>query len=311
MRATASSRRIIVGTASWSDPGFVEHWYPKNIPAADRLPWYAQHFEMVEVNSSFYAIPDGRMAERWCRCTPDGFTFNVKLHQLLSRHSTAAKLLPPKLRRQAETDNNGRVLLTPELERLVAQEFRPALEVMAGAGKLGSLLLQLSPSFSPRVHALQELEPVFESLGGFAFAVEFRNRHWTAPAQGDEMLRFLREHNATFVVVDAPRADHFTVMPADLNEVTTPRLAYLRLHGRDARAYTTGKTVAARFNYDYNDAEIGEIADRAQKLARSAEQVHVVFNNNARDYAPHAAARLRAALGQIVPTRSKRQAELF
>src|SRR5438105_6566236 len=79
------SGKILVGTASWSDPGFVEHWYPKKMPAGARLAWYAQHFEMVEVNSTFYAVPDPRMVERWCQSTPDRFTFDVKLHQLLSR----------------------------------------------------------------------------------------------------------------------------------------------------------------------------------------------------------------------------------
>jgi uncharacterized protein YecE (DUF72 family) len=83
------SGRILVGTASWSDPGFVEHWYPKGMRAHERLGWYAQQFEMVEVNSTFYAVPDLRMVERWCATTPDQFTFDVKLHQLLSRHSTA------------------------------------------------------------------------------------------------------------------------------------------------------------------------------------------------------------------------------
>ena len=94
------SGRILVGTASWTDPGFVEHWYPKGMPAADRLAWYAEQFEMVEVNSTFYAVPDPRMVERWCRSTPDGFIFDVKLHQLLSRHSTKVKLLPPKLQKR-------------------------------------------------------------------------------------------------------------------------------------------------------------------------------------------------------------------
>jgi len=49
------SGKILVGTASWSDPGFVERWYPKKLPAGDRLPWYAQHFDLVEVNSTFYS----------------------------------------------------------------------------------------------------------------------------------------------------------------------------------------------------------------------------------------------------------------
>ena len=99
-------------------------------------------------------------------------------------------------------------------------------------------------------------------------------------------------------------------MPPELNAITNPELAYLRLHGRDARAYTTGKTVAARFNYDYSDDEIEEVAGRAHHLAREATEVHVVFNNNALDYAPHAALRLRRALGQMIPT-TTRQAELF
>ena len=89
--------KILVGTASWSDPGFVEHWYPKKMPAGDRLAWYAQHFEMVEVNSTFYAAPDARMVERWCRSTPDGFIFDVKLHQLLSRHSTNCEIVAARL----------------------------------------------------------------------------------------------------------------------------------------------------------------------------------------------------------------------
>jgi uncharacterized protein YecE (DUF72 family) len=99
-------------------------------------------------------------------------------------------------------------------------------------------------------------------------------------------------------------------MPPELNAVTNPALAYLRLHGRDAHAYTTGKTVAARFNYDYSDKEIDEVADRARDLAEEAKEVHVVFNNNALDYAPHAAARMRKALGQMIPP-TARQRELF
>ncbi len=79
--------KILIGTASWSDPGFVQHWYPKGMRAHERLGWYAQQFEMVEVNSTFYSVPDLRMVERWCAATPDRFTFDVKLHQLFSFHS--------------------------------------------------------------------------------------------------------------------------------------------------------------------------------------------------------------------------------
>jgi uncharacterized protein YecE (DUF72 family) len=84
----------------------------------------------------------------------------------------------------------------------------------------------------------------------------------------------------------------------------------LRLHGRNAAAYLRGKTVAERFYYDYSDEEISEIAKRVKKLAGKADPVHVVFNNNALDFAPHAALRLRAALGQIINA-PPRQGEFF
>ena len=294
--------KILVGTASWSDPGFVEHWYPKGMRAHERLGWYAQQFEMVEVNSTFYSVPDPRMVERWCATTPDKFVFDVKLHQLLSRHSAAAKLLPPDLQRRAEIDVKGKVKLTPEIEEEVTRAFLRSIDVMRDAGKLGALLLQLSPAFSPKKHTLEELDQLLDATRDYQLAIEFRNRNWAIGDQLASTLDFLAKHKATFVNVDAPRAEHFTIMPSDLDEITASPLAYLRLHGRDANAYLKGKTVAARFNYDYNDSEIGEVAERSEALARKAREVHVVFNNYALDYGPRAAARLRKALGQIVAT---------
>ena len=154
------------------------------------------------------------------------------------------------------------------------------------------------------------MNDLLDSLRPYRVAIEFRNRGWCEDEQQQELLEFMRVRAATLVSVDAPSADHLTIMPSGLDEITNPAAAYLRLHGRDAVAYTTGKTVAARFRYDYDDTEIGEVAARSRKLAGGAAEVHVVFNNNARDYAPHAAARMRAALGQkfFAPART---GELF
>src|SRR5437660_1930042 len=113
--------RILVGTSSWADPGFVEEWYPPGMPARDRLPWYAQRFEVVELNSSFYAIPEVGTVARWVRATPDRFTFDVKLHRLLSRHAAAIDSLPPDIRDDVETGPRGRVRLTPELETAMVE----------------------------------------------------------------------------------------------------------------------------------------------------------------------------------------------
>lgn len=268
--------------------------------AGDRLGWYAQQFEMVEVNSTFYSVPDPRMVERWCRETPDTFTFDVKLHQLLSRHSVPAKFLPPDLQKRAQVDAKGKVVLTSEIEEAMLDAFLRPMSIMQSAGKLGALLLQLSPAFSPRKHQVNELEPLIARVRDFQLAIEFRNRNWAVGDQLGSTEAFLRKYKVSFVNVDAPSSDHFTIMPSDLDEVTNTGLAYLRLHGRDAKAYTTGKSVAARFNYDYNDDEIEEVAERSEKLAGQAGEVHIVFNNNALDYAPRAAARLRKALGQMV-----------
>jgi len=291
--------KVLVGTASWSDPGFVEKWYPKGMRASERLAWYAQHFEMVEVNSTFYSVPDARMVERWCANTPDEFTFDVKLHQLFSFHSTSAKLLPPELQRRAEIDAKGKVKSASALREAMLDIFLRSISILQREKKLGTLLLQLSPAFSPRKHEFAELEQLIERLRDHSLAIELRNRNWVVGDQLRSTIDFLRERDVAFVNVDAPAAEHFTIIPPDLNEITSPQVAYLRLHGRDAKAYLTGKTVAARFNYDYSDEEIGEVAQRARKLAEKADKVHVVFNNNALDFAPRAASRLRTALGQI------------
>jgi uncharacterized protein YecE (DUF72 family) len=188
------------------------------------------------------------------------------------------------------------------LQEALLKTFLRPMSILRSARKLGVLLLQLSPAFSPRKHELNELEPLIEMLGDYDLAIEFRNRNWAIGDQLDSTIDFVRKHRAIFVNVDAPESDHFTVMPSDVDEVTNPKAAYLRLHGRNAKAYVTGKTVAARFDYDYSDKEIAEVADRSRKVAQEAREVHVIFNNNNLDYAPRAALRLRTALGQIVKT---------
>ena len=267
----------------------MERWYPKKLPAGDRLAWYAQHFDLVEVNSTFYSAPEPRMVERWCAATPDDFTFDVKLHQLFSFHSTPAKLLPPDLQSRVETDAKGKVKPTRDVQEALLKVFLRATAIFRSAGKMGVLLLQLSPAFSPRKHELNELEPLIEMLNGYELAIEFRNRNWAIGDQLQSTIDFVRKHGAIFVNVDAPASDHFTVMRSDVDEVTNSNVAYLRLHGRNAKAYITGKTVAARFDYDYNEKEIAEVAERSRKLAKRSARVACDFQQQQ--------SRLRAAGG--------------
>jgi len=128
-------------------------------------------------------------------------------------------------------------------------------------------------------------------------AIEFRHRGWVEGERRAKTLGFLRERGAVFVCVDSPPSRHVPILPP-IDAVTDRRLAYLRCHGRNTEGYMRGRTVAERFDYDYSGEEVEGLAERARVLADEAREVHVQFNNNARDYAPKAARRMLVALGQ-------------
>ncbi len=290
--------KILVGTSSWADPGFVKEWYPPKLAARERLPWYAKRFRYVELNSSFYAVPDRTAVHKWVQETPEDFVFDVKAHRLLSRHSAPLESLPPELRDEARTTGRGRVQLTPELETALATRLVEETAPLAEAGKLGAYLVQLTPAFSPGRHRLEELDGLVAALKPHRVAVELRHRGWVSDKRREDTLRWFADGEVAFVDVDAPPEDHFSIMPSGLDAVTADGLAYLRLHGRNGEGYLKGKSVAERFGWRYDDRELEEIGDRVQGLAEQAAEVHVAFNNNRGDDAPTAAQRFRSLLGQ-------------
>jgi uncharacterized protein YecE (DUF72 family) len=292
--------RVVVGTASWADPGFVAEWYPPDLPARDRLPYYAERFEAVEVNSTFYAVPAQSTVARWAKQTPDGFTFDVKLHRLLSRHSAGCSSLPKDLREAVRTTPRGRVKLSASLERDLAAAMLDAVAPLADAGKLAAFLLQLSPAFGPRDHALDELEPLLELVAPRPLAIELRHAGWTREHRVQGTLEWFEASGAVWVATDMPHGDHMTIMPP-VDAVTSPRLAYLRAHGRNLEGYVHGRSVAERFGYRYSDDELREIGARAEGLAQEAAEVRLVFNNNRGSDAPRAAERMRELLGEKAP----------
>src|ERR1700742_3070980 len=251
--------RIVVGTSSWADPGFVKEWYPHGMAAADRLPFYAERFEWVELNSSFYAIPERRTVARWAEVTPAGFRFDVKVHKALSRHAATLDSLPPDMRDGVETTPRGRVTLTQELERALATRLLEEVEPLVEQGKLGAFLAQLTPAFAPGRHTLDELDGLIDALKPHRIAIELRHRGWVSERNVEETLGWFEDRGAAFVCVDAPKDDHVPIMPG-IDAVTSPELAYLRLHGRNTDGYLTGKTVAERFGWVYDDDELEEVA---------------------------------------------------
>jgi uncharacterized protein YecE (DUF72 family) len=291
--------KILVGTASWTDPGFVADWYPRKLPASERLQWYAAHFNLVEVNSSFYQIPDPRITQRWSEQTPSGFVFDVKMHRVLSRHITKPEMLPKDLRPKASAKSK-KLELTPQIEEAVTERFLKGLELLEAAGILGALLLQLSPGFSPRSNSLTELDHLVGLLKGHQLAIELRNRKWVVGEHSRDTEAWFKRHKVTFVMIDTPTDPHFTIMPK-IDLIMQRSLAYLRAHGRNALGYITGRTVAKRFDHDYTEKEINELAQRVNKIAPHVGEMHVVFNNNASDYAPRAAVAFQNTLAHTHP----------
>jgi uncharacterized protein YecE (DUF72 family) len=288
--------QIVVGTSSWADPGFVEEWYPPGLPARDRLPYYAERFEGVEVNSTFYAVPSPRTVARWAAVTPAGFGFDVKLHRALSRHAAGESSLPKDMRATARLGSRGRVVLDERLEAALCDATLAAVEPLASAGKLSSFLLQCSPAFAPGDHELDELAGLVARLAPHPVAIELRHRAWVSSKRVEATLGWYEEHGVAWVSVDAPPGKSVTIMPP-LDAVTRPDLAYFRAHGRNAKGYVSGRSVPERFGHRYSDSQLGEIGERARELAAAAETVRLQFNNNRGSDAPVAAERMRELLG--------------
>jgi uncharacterized protein YecE (DUF72 family) len=284
----AVAGRISIGTSSWADPGFVEEWYPEGLPPRERLPYYAKHFDAVEVNSTFYAIPAQSTTKTWAKVTPKGFTFDVKLHRVLSRHAGGPSSLPKDLRARARTDARGRVKLTKRLEATIADAVLEAVEPLGP--KLSTFLLQLTPAFGPRDHKLDELAPLVERLNAAApVAIELRNRLWLHERRIERTLGWFEEHGAVFVCVDAPQGSNAPTIMPPIDVITREDVAYLRAHGRNLEGYLRGRSVAERFGYRYSNDELREIGERAGELASHVRDARVMFNNNRGRDAPDAA----------------------
>ena len=259
---------VRIGTCSWADDALVKHWYPRGLPPKERLGWYAEHFSTVEVDSTFYRVPDEAMVQNWADRTPDGFVMHIKAFGLMTRHPVRLEQLPPDLRDGMPLDARGRVDRPPREQRAVVfREFLTALEPLRQAGKLGGILFQLPPYIVPKPSSFDYLEWARDQLGGDEMLVEFRHRDWFAADRREEVLRWLEERRMSYVTVDAPRLDGGQ-RPRDASSRRPARLAYVRFHGRNAATWNSrGGGAAQRFDYLYDQPELAELG-RAAPRAR-------------------------------------------
>jgi uncharacterized protein YecE (DUF72 family) len=277
---------IRVGVCSWADETLTKIWYPKGIKSGEeRLRYYAERFDVVEANSTYYRLPDAQMVENWAERTPPGFTMHVKAFGVMTRHPVKVDQLPPDLR-DVPTDARGRVDRPPrEYRAEVFARFHDALEPLRSAGKLGGILMQFPPYVVPRAQSLEYLEWSQEQLRGDEMLVEFRHASWLDEEHRADTLRFLEDHGMTYVVVDAPQTGGKNVLPTVV--AATSETAYVRFHGRNAQTWNkrTG-SAAERFDYLYSEDELREWVPRLKELAAEAQTVYAMFNNNGRSAMP-------------------------
>jgi uncharacterized protein YecE (DUF72 family) len=271
---------IRIGTCSWADEALAKHWYPEGLPARERLPYYAERFSTVEVDSTYYRVPTESMVQGWADRTPDGFVMHVKAFGLMTRHPVKLEQVPAELRDGMPVDDRGRVdRPSREARGAVFQEFLRALEPLRAAGKLGGILFQMPPYVVWKQSSLDYLEWAHDQLGGDLMLVEPRHRSWYAEDVRAELLRWLEEHKMAWVVVDAPKVDAGNV-PATLPAVTS-RVAYVRFHGRNASTWNArGGSAAVRFDYLYGEDELREWSPTLRRLGEQAEEAYAFFNNN-------------------------------
>jgi uncharacterized protein YecE (DUF72 family) len=271
---------VRIGTCSWADEALSKHWYPPGTPARDRLSYYAERFSTVEVDSTYYRVPDEKMVRGWAERTPDGFVMHVKAFGLMTRHPVKLEQVPPELRDGLPVDHRGRVDRPPRDQRAgVFRMFLDALEPLRSSGKLGGILFQMPPYVVWKPSSLDYLEWARDQVGDDGFLFEPRHRSWFAEDIRAELLRWLEERRMTWVVVDAPKTDAANV-PDTLVATTTPT-AYVRFHGRNAGTWNSrGGSAAQRFDHLYGEDELREWVPSLRRLSEQAAEAYAFFNNN-------------------------------
>ncbi|UUU32748.1 DUF72 domain-containing protein [Streptomyces sp. CA-210063] len=295
---------VLVGTCSWTDRALLASgWYPRGRRDAEpRLRYYAEQFPVVEVDSSYYALPSRRNSLLWAERTPPGFRFDIKAFSLLTGHPTRPTALPEDLREGLrEGLRENRRDGTPELPELrelldrVWERFTDAVEPLRTADRLGAVLFQFPPWFAPgrpARRAERTLEECAERTAGWPVSVEFRHPGWWRGEQADRTTALLARLGLIAVGVDMARDLDASLPP--LAPVTSPELAVVRFHGRSP-AWGTGSK-EDRFRYAYSEPELAEWAPRLRAAAEQVDELHVLFNNCCADAAVRAAETMRRVL---------------
>jgi uncharacterized protein YecE (DUF72 family) len=293
---------ILVGTCSWTDPTLIEsqRFYPDWVRSAEaRLQYYSSRFPIVEVDSSYYALPNEKTTGLWAKRTGDRFLFDIKAFRLFTQHPTPHHALPKDVRQALPNQLREKAnLYVPDLPQEVIEEiwkrFEQALLTLDSAGKLGVVLFQFPPWFYPGNEHRDYILQCKEKLPQYRIAVEFRHNSWLNEKNIERTLTFLRENGLSYVCVDEPQGFKSSMPP--LAEATSD-IGLIRFHGRNRETWERkGITATERFNYLYREEELKEWLPKVRELAAKTQQLHVLFNNCYADKAVVNAQQIRLML---------------
>ena len=290
---------VRIGTSGWNYPSGKGTWnglfYPKTrskragTDRFDELRFYAEHFNTVEVNTTFYGQPRAEVTRGWSERTPAGFDFSLKLYQ---------KFTHPKMFREAALETapgtEGPLLdLLAQVTRSDIDDFRAGVEPLASAGKLGALLAQFPPSFKDAPESREYLAQLLRAFADYPVAVELRHKSWS-DAIG-ETLSLLNGFGAAWVQIDEPKF-RFSIRQNYLPNVTS--FYYMRLHGRNAAQWWTHDKSEDRYNYLYNAGELREFSETAKAAKELVKKSYLYTNNHFSSKSVVNAVMLKAQLGE-------------
>jgi uncharacterized protein YecE (DUF72 family) len=280
---------IRIGTSGWHYPNGAGTWngvfYPAHRPRGfDELAYYAQRFDTVEVNSSFYRMPEAAMSAAWVRRTPGSFLFAVKLYQTFTH---------PEMYLSREGVTNW------DVTRDNFDLFRAGIEPIAASGRLGAVLAQFPASFQDSQETRDYLDWLLGGLAAYPVAVELRHRSWSDAAATTRAL--LEQHGAAWALIDEPKFKSSVRQPPDAAPIASAPIAYVRLHGRNAAEWWDHASADDRYNYLYSEDELAPFAEAARDAARRERRVLMYLNNHFSAKAVANATILKRDLGQILP----------
>ncbi len=304
---TTPRGRLLLGTCSWTDRSLIEAgtFYPrKSMTAEARLQYYAAHFPIVEIDSSYYALPSVDNAVRWVERTPPDFRFDIKAYGLFTGHPVQPMAFPQDLKPALPPGLAGRRNvygkdLDPDLVDEMWRRYEEVLAVLQGGGKLGVVLFQFPPWFTATQGNRRAIEAIRQRLPGYQLAIEFRGGGWMEPDRTSRVLDWLRDLGVAYTCVDEPQGFRSSTPPV---VAATAPVALVRFHGRNAATWERTKgSPSDRFDHYYSRQELEEWVAPIHRLQEEAAEVHLLMNTNKGDQGIVNARALAQVLGEHLP----------